>query len=299
MIARKAALLCYTPAAKGSVTKVGGKACLPGTVRRACCLSFGRLRRVSIPIWGVLAFACAIAGSGLQGCSESSNDANSIVGSPSGAREVHFKTADGWGIFADAYVPASSSKGAVILLHQRNGAASDWKSLGASLQSAGYTALAIDQRGAGRSVQGPGGVGGKGDNAPWETGPDIAAAIQFLAGKGPVALVGASYGANNAILYAAAHPDQVKSLVLFSPGADYHGLNAVTAAKTWSGPLEIFHDKGDTIAGDGPKTIDKTTPSADHKLVITSGSRHGTDLLRAALSNAAASPVTFLQRTLK
>lgn len=247
----------------------------------------------------VLALAVWAAGLALQGCSGNATDANSLVGSPAGAREVSFKTADDWTIFADAYLPRSGSKGAVILLHQRDGAASDWKPLCASLQAAGYTALAIDQRGAGRSVQGPGGVGGKGDRAPWPTGPDIAAAIRFVAGKGPVGLVGASYGANNALIYAAAHPDQVKSVVLFSPGADYNGLDALSAAKAWRGPLQIFHDKGDTIAGDGPVLINKATPSSDHQIVLTTGSRHGTDLLRTALTNAAASPVTFLQRTLK
>ena len=240
-----------------------------------------------------------VAGIGLCGCKNESGEANSLVGSPNGAKEVSFKTDDGWGIFADAYSPAHTSKGVVILLHQRNGAASDWKPLCSALQAAGYTALAIDQRGAGRSVQGPGGVGGKGDNAPWETGPDIAAAIKFTDGRGPVGLAGASYGANNALIYAAAHPDQVKSVVLFSPGSNYNGLDAVAAAKAWKGPLEIFHDKGDTVAGGGPQAIDKATPSSDHKLVLTTGSRHGTDLLRDALSSTTASPVEFFKRTLK
>src|SRR5438309_605801 len=72
----------------------------------------------------VVALLAAVIG--LQGCHQSSNDANSLVGSPEGAKEVSFKTDDGWNIFADAYVPAGTSKGAVILLHQRDGAASDW-----------------------------------------------------------------------------------------------------------------------------------------------------------------------------
>ena len=243
--------------------------------------------------------ALLFAAIGLAGCREgSAPDANSIVGSPAGAKEVDFKTDDGWDIFGDAYVPEGTSRGAVILLHQRNGAASDWRALCSALQRDHYTALAIDQRGAGRSVQGPGGVGGKGDNAPWETGPDIAAAIKFVAGKGPVGLVGASYGANNALIYAAAHPDQVKSVILFSPGANYNGLDALAAAKLWKGPLEIFHDKGDTIAGDGPESIDKLTPSTNHKLVLSTGSRHGTDLLSTAMSSST-SPVAFLEQTLK
>ena len=69
---------------------------------------------------------CAVLPFLLAGCRNSGQEANSLVGSPSGAREVSFKTADGWDIFADLYVPKGTSKGAVIFLHQRNGAASDW-----------------------------------------------------------------------------------------------------------------------------------------------------------------------------
>ena len=119
--------------------------------------------------WIRLAAAVSVVFPLLIGCQNGSSDANSLVGSPAGAKEVSFKTSDGWQIFADAYVPDGVSKGAVILLHQRNGAASDWKPLCSALRSAGYTALAVDQRGAGRSVQSPAGSGSKGDQAPWET----------------------------------------------------------------------------------------------------------------------------------
>ena len=73
-----------------------------------------------------LALVCAAAVLGLAGCKTESSDANSLVGSPNGAKEVSFKTDDDWHIFADAYVPPGESHGVVILLHQRNGAASDW-----------------------------------------------------------------------------------------------------------------------------------------------------------------------------
>src|SRR5262249_45606560 len=76
------------------------------------------------------------------------------------ARQVHFKTTDGWTIVGDLYTPSGAPKGAVILLHQRNGSARDWEPLCLALQKAGFTALAIDQRGAGRSTQGPGPTGG-------------------------------------------------------------------------------------------------------------------------------------------
>jgi predicted alpha/beta hydrolase len=79
---------------------------------------------------------------------------------------VQLKTPDGWIIVGDRYMPSGVAKGAVVLLHQRGGSAQDWQALSTALQKAGFIALAIDQRGAGRSTQGP---GPKGDDAPWAT----------------------------------------------------------------------------------------------------------------------------------
>ncbi len=209
------------------------------------------------------------------------------------AQTVTLKTADGWTLVGDLYVPQGTSKGAVILLHQRGGSGKDWQPLCAALQKAGLTALALDQRGAGRTTQGPGPTG---DDAPWDTSGDIAAAIASFGGKQPIGLAGASYGANNALIYAAAHPDQVRGLALFSPGANYHGLDALPAARAYRGPLLIFHDKGDSIADDGPQQINTASPSRDHVLVTFDGSDHGTALLQAvSIENT----VTFFTRALK
>src|SRR5579862_8957741 len=68
---------------------------------------------------------------------------------PADVRQVSFKTSDGWTIVGDLYVPKGEPKGAVVLLHQRGGKASDWAPLSTALQKAGIEALAIDQRGAG------------------------------------------------------------------------------------------------------------------------------------------------------
>jgi alpha-beta hydrolase superfamily lysophospholipase len=210
-----------------------------------------------------------------------------------GVKEVALKTADGWTIIGDLYTPSAGAKGAVVLLHQRGGQASDWVPLCQALQKAGLIALAIDQRGAGRSTSGPGPTG---DNAPWPTGPDIAAAIASVRGHGPVGLAGASYGANNALIYAAAHPDRVRAIALFSPGTDYHGLRALPAARSYRGAVVIYHDREDGIAGDGPHAINAALPGKDHTLRLYNGSEHGTGLLDTKTVTDA---VRFFQRTLK
>jgi pimeloyl-ACP methyl ester carboxylesterase len=212
---------------------------------------------------------------------------------PAGAKQVTFKTADGWTIVGDRYVPSGKPKGGVILLHQRGGKASDWVPLCRALQKAGIEALAIDQRGAGRSTEG---TGGTGDEAPWETGGDIAAAFDTFTEVGYVGLAGASYGANNALIYAGAHPQQIHSLALFSPGANYHGLNALQAAHAFRGAVVIYHDRNDEIAGNGPAQIEALLAGKDKKLRLYPGSDHGTALLTPEVVNDC---VHFFLRTLK
>jgi dienelactone hydrolase len=207
-------------------------------------------------------------------------------------REIAFTTADGWTIRGDLYAPEGAAKGAVVLLHQRGGAAQDWQPLCAALQKAGLATLAIDQRGAGRSTKGPGPTGA---DAPWLTTNDIAAALAQLSGQGPAGLAGASYGANNALIYAAAHPDQVRGVALFSPGANYHGLDALQPAHAYHGAVLIYHASGDDIAGDGPKQIDAALTGPEHTLHLVEGSGHGTALLDA---RATTETVAFFQHVL-
>ncbi len=233
---------------------------------------------------GVVCFSTLISG-----CSNSHNPDPPVVekatpqplsaDSKNAPKSVSFKTVDGWTIKGTLY-SASKSGGAAILLHQRGGSKSDWTALCESLKTEGVTALAIDQRGAGESTAGP---GGKGDNAPWDTSEDIAAAVGYLNNYKTIGLAGASYGANNALIYAAEHPARIKAVALFSPGADYNGLKTAEPAKLWKGPLRVYHDRGDSVAAEGPELIDKASASSDHRLFLSSGDRHGTALLREAM----------------
>ena len=248
------------------------------------------------PGWIFSGFAVVIGG--LAGCAPKSPAVNPPVKPqisqkiPSGesqqtnTTDVTLKTSDGWSIVGKMYLPKGDSKGGVILLHQRGGTGDDWKPLCASLQEAGYAALAIDQRGAGKSTTGPGTVG---TEAPWKTSGDIAAAVKSMKSYGnitlhsfySITLVGASYGANNALIYAAAHPEQINSVVLLSPGENYHGLEALPAAQKYAGTLLIMNDHGDTVAGDGPSKINTSATQSKHKFIEYEGDGHGTELLRS------------------
>ena len=191
-------------------------------------------------------------------------------------RKITLKTGDGWTLEGDLYAPLAAARGAVILLHQYGGAAQDWQPLCAAQAAAGITALAMDARDFGRSAKGP---GGSGENAPWDTQNDIAAALKVLPLGQPVALAGASYGANNALIFANSHPDRVKVIALFSPGANDHGLNALPPAKTCHVPVLILTASGDIIAASGPRQIHDANP-IDRTLTVLEGDGHGKALLR-------------------
>src|SRR5262249_19923615 len=126
----------------------------------------------------------------------------------------------------------------------------------------------------------------------------IAAAVAYLkpTAKKNIGLTGASYGANNALIYAAAHPEQIRAVVLFSPGENYNGLDALAAARAYAGPLLIFHARNDATASTGPQRIKDESPSTDKLLNLKDDSVHGTALLKDATID---DTVVFFQRLLK
>lgn len=223
---------------------------------------------------------------------------------------ITLHTADGWTLMGDLYSPQDKPIGAVVLLHQRGGSGGDWRLLCDKLSRNGIVSLAIDQRGAGRSAGGDRSVSG--ENAPWNTSKDIDASVSYLLDKYGdhkpghnslnIGLVGASYGANNALMYAAAHSDStkngaIKTVSLFSPGANYNNvLDALSAAKSWTGPMAIFYATADSIAGLGPIQIRDACPSHDKLMNQVDDEKHGTDLLN---DDTIESNVVFLTRTLR
>lgn len=206
-------------------------------------------------------------------------------------REITLKTSDGWTLKGNLYAPPAA-KGAVLFLHQYGGSAQDWQPLCAALEAAGITALAIDARGFGRSARGP---GGSGENASWNIENDIAAALESLPSGQPMALAGASYGANNALIFANSHPNRVRGIALFSPGANYHGLNALPPAKTYQGPVLILTASGDSIAASGPQQIHDANP-VNRTLTVLEGAGHGKALLRPEVVEKT---VAFLDQILR
>lgn len=126
------------------------------------------------------------------------------------------------------YHKGLSSKG-ILLLHMMPADRKSWTAFSEKLVRNEYHVLAIDLRGHGDSIEGPSGQLDYHTFSNEEHASsihDVEAGIGFLVAMGAtsLALAGASIGANLALWYAAEHPDNIKSIVLLSPGLDYKGI---------------------------------------------------------------------------
>lgn len=137
---------------------------------------------------------------------------------------VRLTTKDGKQIAGDYYAAAGTS--GILLLHMMPADRTSWRALAGRLQDVEFHVLAIDLRGHGESTDGPSGFQRFSDQEHQQTLFDVEAAGEFLRTKGVEKLHagGASIGANLALEYAAKH-EEVRSVILLSPGLDYHGIH--------------------------------------------------------------------------
>lgn len=197
--------------------------------------------------------------------------------------EITLQTADGVTIAGTYYRPSKAGpRPAVILLHMLSRNREDWKDFAQVLAWEGYAVVAIDLRGHGESTRGAGSwrlLKQEGFRAMVE---DVAAAHQYLrrapeADGGSLALVGASIGANVALLYASREP-AVKTLVLLSPGLDYRGVATAEAMSAYgTRPVLIAASSEDTYAADSSTALNGLAQGR-HKLVMYNGAGHGTHM---------------------
>jgi alpha-beta hydrolase superfamily lysophospholipase len=146
-----------------------------------------------------------------------------LQGAPQAAaagRPVTVPAADGVMLAGQLYEAAARPAPGVVLVHMRARTRGDWDDVAQQLEAAGLTVLAIDLRGHGAS-------GGSAASLS-DMVPDLRAAVQWLSSRPAVrpdaiGMVGASLGANLALLAAADQP-LVRAVAVISPSLDYRGL---------------------------------------------------------------------------
>ncbi len=206
------------------------------------------------------------------------------------AEHVTLTTSDQYHVAALYWAPKKPNAPGVILLHQRGSNKESWGDLGSKLVSEGYAAIAIDMRGHGQTKD------PKGNSMSLASLKeidyqymlrDIEAAHNYLDEQADVdgnriAIIGASIGANLAIMYAS-NDKRVRTVIALSPGLDYFGLK----------PMDYLGDYGKRalylIAAKGDKYSDESctalTAAASESDPVSyrpfDGKDHGTNLLKA------------------
>ncbi|MBI2097235.1 MAG: alpha/beta fold hydrolase [Candidatus Sungbacteria bacterium] len=197
--------------------------------------------------------------------------------------QVSFATRDGVTIKGDYY--EGGGERAVLLLHMMPATRSSWVAFANTLVLEGWSALAIDLRGHGESTMSPRGVLDyqKFTDAEHQASiADVEAAVAYLTTEKKmkeISIAGASIGANLAFFYAASHPE-IRSLVLLSPGLDYHGVNAEAVAGQFGGKTRLFFlaSRDDEYAAASTEEIYQKV-KGEKQIQLFGDAGHGTTIL--------------------
>ncbi len=170
--------------------------------------------------------------------------------------------------------PKGSGKApAVILLHMLGRSKEDWQSFGDILERSGYAAIALDLRGGG-------------DAGKAKLVADARAAFAFLSKQpevdaGRIGVVGASIGANGALLFAAEEP-RVRCAALLSPGLDYHGVTTEAAMAQMKRPVLLVASEEDVYSAQSARRLERLAPGPK-AIKIYSNAGHGTEMFKAGV----------------
>ncbi len=190
---------------------------------------------------------------------------------------ITISTTDGF-LLKGSYFEAEGGE-AVLLLHMLGRNRHDLDNFAKQLQSQGITALSIDLRGHGESTL------RREEKFLYSSFTekdfndimlDVDASRDYLKEKNKMmaGIVGASIGANIAFKYGAAD-NQVKAIVLLSPGENYRGIN-IAGIKTEK-PIFIIASSEDEYSADTTVMLEKILPN--RKVRVLNDKGHGTEML--------------------
>jgi alpha-beta hydrolase superfamily lysophospholipase len=199
------------------------------------------------------------------------------------AQDAQLTTGDGVELRAQVTAATKPGGKGLVLLHMLGRQSDDWRAFADAAAARGYTSVAVDLRGHGKST-----ATASGNKLVWQRFSDadfrgavndVRAAYEHLLtqrglDKEKIAVVGASIGANLALNFAAVERGKVAAAVLLSPGANYKGVDTTQAVKGYAGPLLIYSAPGDGYSFRSSQTLAEAAAKAE--LRQFPGSAHGT-----------------------
>lgn len=204
------------------------------------------------------------------------------------AEKIEFSTADGFKIVGELYSPERPNGRAIVLLPMLNHDKRSWKPFAEQLQARGLTALALDLRGHGESLE------QNGERRTWQQFSekdfqnivlDVEAASNYLKKRFPNHLepfvAGASIGANTALNYAAKNSKKTAGAVLLSPGLNYRGVSTEQTVLQYPGALFIAASSEDAYSFESSQKLFDESTSANKFFEKLENAGHGTTMLLA------------------
>ena len=188
---------------------------------------------------------------------------------------VRFKASDGATLLGLTLGPRSSGRG-VVFAHEGAGGLCNWMPYGRRLARLGYRVLAFDLRG---FVSSPRTRVRQGRHDL-----DVVGAVRELRRRGAtrVVVVGGSLGAMAAVAAAPQITPAVDGIIVASPGLVYRGLDASAAAPGVRVPALFIASTEDGEYPSSTRTLYERAASADKRLVLVPGTKHGYELVIGA-----------------
>ncbi len=207
------------------------------------------------------------------------------------AEPVSFTTADGIIIKGLYHASRQPRKPVVIMLHGMGSTKEEWTPFERTLVDAGFSYFAYDARGHGESTTTTTGAkinyknfGAPGPGSPWQAMiDDLDYAAVYLSHtkhipESSLIIVGASIGANIALVWAAQHPS-VNTVLLLSPGLDYAGIETSTpVAQFQSRRIAFVASPNDPYAYQSSRQLFNRLSSNPSAVFFTGAGGHGVQM---------------------
>jgi alpha-beta hydrolase superfamily lysophospholipase len=223
-------------------------------------------------------------------CNAKPAPSNEAAAALPGSEAVTRKAADGVTVYGRLY-KAEKPKALILLFHQAGSSKDEYATIAPRLVTAGYSALAIDQRAGG-------GLYGTNETAKAfgrevryrEAMPDLQAALGWArTQKLPIILWGSSYSSSLIFPLTAKDPQGIIALLSFSPGEYFDGHPAVgAAAATLRVPVFVASGNSKDETGEADPIFAALPRNAANVRFVPDHGVHGSSTLVAAKNPAGA-----------
>lgn len=227
-----------------------------------------------------LALALVLVAAALAGCTTDTQPICRPSEKPADGSGVCFTTRDGWILQGHEFNPNATGEPSVLLVHGLDEQHGRYHELAGRLAEDGWHVLAMDLRGHGDSTQM---ANGRERTAASFTNADLYRALadlnasQRYLGEAPTFVVGASVGANMALVHAASNPG-VAGIVLLSPSMGQGALSAEEPNGAYEGAIYYMASREDRRASGAVERL-SGNHSGPHEVQLWTGKGHGTQML--------------------